>query len=164
MYTRIVGVFIPDQQSTVIPNAPLGLNFVGDRGVPDTLYPTDYNDWSRVLLRIPPETGSGRTAIRGGFGIYYNVGDWAPAYFTAQQQPYGQVVDMVPASLADPVCWHNESISLLPLTPPNSHIQVPCRPYLLRFQIQSGQPYVQTWSLGRAAPVKGVACGGELRW
>lgn len=151
---RYGGVFIPNQQSTVIPNAPLGLNFVGDRGVPDTFYPTDYNDWApRVGFAYDP-TGNGRTAIRGGFGIYYNVGDWAPAYFTAQQQPYGQVVDMVPASLADPFAG---------ITNPYPYSFDPAKitfkyPVSLSPTLSNSirSAYVQTWSLGVQQQVKGV--------
>ena len=147
-------VFIEGQQSTVIPSAPLGENFVGDKGVPAGLYPTDYNDWApRVGFAYDP-TGSGKTAIRGAFGIYNNIMDWAPAYYAAQQQPYGQVVNMVPASLADPFANITNPYPYS-FDPTNVKFNYPVSLYpIVSSTIRSA--YVETWSLGVQHQVRGV--------
>jgi hypothetical protein len=61
--------------STVIPSAPAGLFFVGDSynniSVPDTGQTADRNNFApRIGVAIDP-TGSGRNAIRAGFGVFY---------------------------------------------------------------------------------------------
>ncbi|HWA96204.1 MAG TPA: carboxypeptidase regulatory-like domain-containing protein [Terracidiphilus sp.] len=62
-------------QSSVIPSAPAGLFFVGDKyngvSVPDTGETSDMNNFApRVGVAYDP-TGSGRTAIRAGGGMFY---------------------------------------------------------------------------------------------
>ncbi len=62
-------------QSTVIPSAPAGLFFIGDKyngvSVPDTGQTGDFNNFApRIGVAYDP-TGSGRTAIRAGGGMFY---------------------------------------------------------------------------------------------
>lgn len=61
------------QQSTVFPNAPLGLLFPGDAGAPRGANFPDKNDLAPRFGFAYTPGSSGKTSIRGGFGIFYDV-------------------------------------------------------------------------------------------
>lgn len=63
--------FKPGVQSTVVPTAPLGVQFVGDKGVPAGGAATKYNHVSpRIGLAWTPFP-DGRTVFHAGGGIFY---------------------------------------------------------------------------------------------
>ena len=65
--------FRPGQQSTRFPQAPLGLVYPGDAGVPRGTYETDKNNFApRVGLAWDP-TGTGRSSLRAAWGIFYDA-------------------------------------------------------------------------------------------
>jgi outer membrane receptor protein involved in Fe transport len=65
--------FRPGQQSTRFPQAPVGLVYPGDAGVPRGTYETDKNNIApRVGMAWDP-TGSGRSSLRAAWGIFYDT-------------------------------------------------------------------------------------------
>ncbi|SNT41094.1 TonB-dependent Receptor Plug Domain [Granulicella rosea] len=77
--------FVRGYQSIVIPNAPAGLAFVGDPGIPKSLIKPDYSNISPRIGISYDLFGNGKTAIRAGFGTFY---DAIPATIVGLTQPY----------------------------------------------------------------------------
>jgi len=96
--------FVLDQQSEVYPGAPRGMVFPGDRGVPSTLSPTNWanfsprfgiayapnwkGDWAKRLLG-----GPGKSNFRAGYGVFYTAFEGLSAGIMSACPPYGYDYD-----------------------------------------------------------------------
>jgi hypothetical protein len=68
-----LNAFHPGEQSTRFPNAPAGLVYPGDPGVPRGTYETDTNNLAPRVGVVWDPTGSGTSSLRAGWGIFYDV-------------------------------------------------------------------------------------------
>ena len=68
-----LNAFHPGVQSQRFPDAPAGLVYPGDPGVPRGTYATDTNNFAPRLGAVYDVTGSGRTTVRAAWGIFYDA-------------------------------------------------------------------------------------------
>ncbi|MCY3592127.1 MAG: TonB-dependent receptor [Acidobacteria bacterium] len=64
--------FRPGQQSTRFPDAPAGLVYPGDAGVPAGTYDTDSNNFAPRLAMAWDPVGNGRSSVRAGWGLFFD--------------------------------------------------------------------------------------------
>jgi hypothetical protein len=81
------GTFEPFVQSKRFPNAPLGLLTAGDPGVPDGIVPTQWHNFVPRVGFADDVFGNGKTAVRGGFGMFYATRG-ASQFDNTEQQPF----------------------------------------------------------------------------
>lgn len=83
-------LWIPGRQSTVIPDAPAGLLYPGDRGVPAGLIATDKKAFApRFGIAVDP-TGTGSWLVTSSYGIFYEP------YYTGQGGPLQSPISAPP--------------------------------------------------------------------
>jgi hypothetical protein len=82
-----IETIIPGKQSVKFPGAPLGYVVAGDPGVPRTLAPTQWHNFSpRLGFAYSPDA---KTSIRVGAGLYYTSVEDLSQFLEVGDPPYG---------------------------------------------------------------------------
>jgi hypothetical protein len=96
--------FVLGEQSEVYPDAPEGIVFPGDPGIPRTLSPTKWDDFvPRVGMAYSPDFeggllgrlfgGKGRSSLRAGWGMFHTAFEGLSAGIMSACAPYGYDYD-----------------------------------------------------------------------
>jgi hypothetical protein len=87
--------FRPGQQSTIFPNAPLGLVFPGDSGITNALMPTSYGYFEpRIGIAWQPASLP-NTSVRAAFGLFTSPLPYSYYNHTADISPFSPTYTIV---------------------------------------------------------------------
>ena len=92
----------PNFQSTVAPNAPKGMWFVGDPGLPDSVYHNNWKDFGPRVGFAYNLFGQGKTVFRGGYGIFYGLPEGLLYQRTDAMQPVDLYLELIGATFNVP--------------------------------------------------------------
>jgi hypothetical protein len=94
-----VNLFVPGAQSKVIPNAPAGLLYPGDPGVPAGLIATQKTAFAPRFGVAWDPRGDGKTVVSAAYGIFYEpyyTGEGGPLQDPVSAPPYLKTVQVNP--------------------------------------------------------------------
>ena len=132
-------LWIPGRQSMIMPSAPAGLLYPGDRGVPAGLIPTEKKAFApRFGIAIDP-TGSGNWLITSAYGIFYEP------YYTGQGGPLQSPISAPPYLQTPQVSLPNFSNPFNGNPPMNGQFSTPLTNLTLSPNLTL--PYTQDWDM-----------------
>jgi Carboxypeptidase regulatory-like domain/TonB dependent receptor len=89
-------------QSTRFPTAPPGFAFPGDPGIADGLMFVDKSDFAPRLGFAYDVFGDGKTAVRGGYGIFYNAPGAITLANSIEPPPFSAELAFFPNTFSNP--------------------------------------------------------------
>ena len=100
--------FQANKVSTIYPNAPAGIFFYGDQGVPKAFTKNALNQWNPNFGATFDPDGKGTTVIRGGIGLFYDVANFYTSNRVHQNPPFATAVN---PSVSGPICFSTPWLS-----------------------------------------------------
>jgi hypothetical protein len=138
----------PGQRSTRYVNAPVGVVFPGDPGVPEGGFNVAWGNFGPRLGFAWDVLGDGRTSVRGGYGVFFDMPNTIALNNQANQAPFGTQVTIngnAQNSFSDP--WAGTTNPFPGTTTPPSNVAFPVGANQEVFAPDFRNGYVQSWNL-----------------
>lgn len=139
--------FLAGQKSTVYPNAPAGLLFHGDPGIPEAYADSNWIGFApRFGLAWDP-SGKGQQSLRASYGIFFDT----PESFTARDwgllAPWGNSVSLTapPGGFANPFQGYPGGNPFPTPYPPTRDSTFPLNGLYVNFPLNLHHMYHQQW-------------------
>ncbi len=136
---NLQSMFIPGRQSVVMPNAPRGLLYPGDPGIPAGLIPTDKTGFAPRVGIAWDLFGDGETVLTSAYGIFYEP------YYTGQGGPLQTPISAPPYLATPQVSLPNFADPFNGNPPINGAFSTPLTNLTLAPNMTL--PYTQDWDL-----------------
>jgi len=148
--------FFDQHKSSRFPNAPPGLAFQGDNGIPAAFIKPDRNNWGPRLGAAYDVFGNGKLALRAGYGLYYSFPSLQIRAFSSSQFPYNSRITINEGQVRNPWLTSSAPVFTAPPTPfprdANDFIKTytfpsPTNP-IAGFDPNMTTPNVHQWNVG----------------
>lgn len=137
-----LNAFVPGQQSHVMPNAPTGVLFPGDPGVPRGIAPSYYKGFMPRVGFVWDPTGEAKWSIRSSYGIFYDPfanGSGVTSQAPISSLPWAQFEQITP-----PLLKFDSPYSDVSIPAPNTFLS-PSTPFVMDTKARPSN--AQDWNL-----------------
>ncbi len=143
--------FVAGKHSTVYPNAPAGLLYCGDAGVPCAFANSKMKQFSPRIGLIWDPTKKGTTTIRASYGLFFDSPEMYYFDRYADNSPFGSAVSFAPSAaggLASPYLGQTVPAFPLPFPKPGDpSAYFPVNGVYINNDFNVKPMYVQNWNL-----------------
>lgn len=142
--------FLQGTRSSVYTNAPLGLSFVGDPGIPNGYAHSKLSDFEpRVGFAWDP-TGNGHQTIRSSYSIFYDEPELNYSTHPGQGAPWGSTVSITspPGGLTNPYAGYPGGNPFPSPVPPSKTQVFPAAGAYYNIPLNLQPTYTQEWDFG----------------
>jgi hypothetical protein len=130
------------EQSIVHPQAPVGVVYPGDPGIPKGIYPTQKKNFAPRVGAAWDPFGDGKTSLRAAFGIFYSQPILYSNIDGTTSPGYWNTIEGFSTPFADPYLGNSPYlVKPLPFVPPPGFVQI-----ISGWLPHQRTPYIEQWN------------------